>query len=198
MLRLKLDENSEIIRGIMGATDFVPVLRTWWEENHQGGTWPGCHQGAAQGIGRRLCLSWTGWQGRRKSLADEQAERRTAFLEEIRELLGRVPRGDAMNADENGVPPLYDGFYRWARRGAGGGQIPMHGSEKPSHTVTAAVAAGLTKPPIRFTVNGKATPRRRGLGVPDASLWVSNHTRTGWMNVVAMVCLTQRLRDLPQ
>jgi hypothetical protein len=178
MLQLEFDENSEIIRGIISATDFVPVLRTWWEERHQGGMRPRCHQKTAQSIGPRLCLSWRRGQAKGKSTVDEE-ERRTAFLEEIRELLERMPRGDVMNADENGVPLLYDDFHRWVRRGAEGGQIRIHGSEKPSYTVTVAMAAGLTNPPIRVTVKGKTTLAEKGSRSSGRITVGSNHTRTG-------------------
>jgi hypothetical protein len=60
-----------------------------------------------------------------------------------------------------------------------------------------AVTAALTKLPLRGAVKGKAILARKGPGVPDASLW-GGHTKTGWVNAVAMMRWIQRLCDLPQ
>jgi hypothetical protein len=98
MQRLKLVENPEIEEGLTSAIGFLPVLRTRWEEMGQGWIWPGCPRRTAQRIGGRLCLSWRRRHAKRMPTVD--GERRTAFMDEIRELLGRVPRGDVMNADE--------------------------------------------------------------------------------------------------
>jgi hypothetical protein len=70
--------------GIMTAMDFLPVLRSWWEEGRPGGTWPGCHLRTAQRIGHRLGLSWRRAHGKKRPAADE--ERKAAFLEDIRQL----------------------------------------------------------------------------------------------------------------
>jgi hypothetical protein len=48
------------------------------------------------------------------------------------------------------------------------------------------------KLPIRVIVKGKTTLAEKGLGVPDRSLDGSDHTKTGWMNVVAMMSWIQR------
>jgi hypothetical protein len=121
LVRQKLRENPEMEEGIMTAIDFLPVLRSRWEEGHPGGMWPGCHPIPAQRIGHRLGSSWRRAHGKKRSAADE--ERKAAFLEEIRQLLRTVPRVDVINADESAFLLYVAGAYRWARRGAEGVQI---------------------------------------------------------------------------
>jgi hypothetical protein len=103
-----------------------------------------------------------------------------------------------INADESAFLPYVAGAYRRARRGVEGVQIPFHGNEKLTYTVMVAITAALTKLPIRVIVKGKTARAETALGAADASLWDSDHTKSGWMNVVAMVRWLHRLRELPQ
>jgi hypothetical protein len=116
MLLLKLGENPETGVGIISGVDFLPVLRTSWEGNQQGRIWQGGHPRTAQRIDRRLSLPWSRVHAKGSPTVDE--ERRTAFLEGIRELLRRVPRSGMIDADETSFGLYMTGFYRWAGRGA--------------------------------------------------------------------------------
>jgi hypothetical protein len=77
-----------------------------------------------------------------------------------------------------------------------GVQIPIYGNEKLTVAITAvmiAITAALTELPIRVIVKGKTA-----LGAADVPLWDSDHTKSGWMNVAAMVRWLHTLRELPQ
>lgn len=191
-----LRENPEVEEGMMTALDFLPVLRTWWEQTHPGGNWPGCHIRTARRIGHRLGLAWRRAHPKTRPTADE--DRKSAFLEEIRELLRSVPKTDVINADEAAFLLYMTGFYRWARRGIQGVQIPTAGNQKLTYTVMVAVTAALTKLPIRVIVKGKTTRAERALGDAVANVWDSDHTKTGWMNLEAMLRWLHRLRELPE
>jgi hypothetical protein len=92
-----------------------------------------------------------------------------------------------INADESAFLLYVAGAYRWARRGAEGVQIPIYGSEKLTYTVMVAITAALTKLPMRVIVKGKTARAETALGAADARLWDSDHTKSGWMTVAAMV-----------
>jgi hypothetical protein len=50
-----------------------------------------------------------------------------------------------------------------------------------------AITSALTKLPIRVIVMGRTARAETALGVADAPSWDSDHTKSGWMTVAAMV-----------
>jgi hypothetical protein len=109
-----------------------------------------------------------------------------------------VPREDVINADESAFLLYVAGANTWARRGAVGVQIPIYGNEKLTYAGMVAITAALTKLPIRVIVKGKTARAETTLGAADAPLWDSDHAKSGWMYVAAMVRWLHRLRELPQ
>jgi hypothetical protein len=113
--------------------------------------------------------SWRRGTAERRPIVNE--ERRTVFLDEIRELSGRGPRGDVMSADKR-VPPLHDGFLHVGEVGRRGVQASIHGNEKLPYTVIIVVTAALAKTPITVIVKRKATFAEKGPRLPGPFLGI--------------------------
>jgi hypothetical protein len=122
LLRQKLLENPQQGEDCMMVIDVPPVLRPWSGEPYPEDMCPPRHLRPAQRIRGRKGTPWRRAERNKGSTVEEETG-----LQEFRQLLRGARGEDVRIADESP-----SGFYRWARRGLEGIQIPTLRNENPA------------------------------------------------------------------
>jgi hypothetical protein len=107
-----------------------------------------------------------------------------AFTQHMMELVGRIPPGDILNADETWWIRNAKGFYTRAPRECENVQAWIDGNEKESYAVTATVAWDEWALPLQLMVWGKTRrPLRQLRGLEPH---VAQYRETGWQAAVTV------------